>query len=62
MSSGFGLNGGRGRCFTFWQDLQKCYVSCEDEAEKCRIYYEDYQECITHLKEVSWNEFLNKEI
>jgi NADH dehydrogenase (ubiquinone) Fe-S protein 5 len=52
MSSGFGTNGGRGRCFEFWQDLAKCHVSASDKSS-CLNYYKDYQECLYHKKEVS---------
>ncbi|KAI8586799.1 hypothetical protein BDZ88DRAFT_399429 [Geranomyces variabilis] len=52
MSSGFGLNGGRGRCFPFWQDFAKCYVQTDAPKEDCRLQFEDYQECLYHRKEV----------
>lgn len=51
MSSGFGLKGGRGRCFPFWQEFAKCYASA-DHPEDCRLQYDDYQECLFHRKEV----------
>lgn len=50
-SSGFGFNGGRGRCFTLWQDYIKCYAQADTERE-CDLYKEDHQECIWHAKEV----------
>jgi NADH dehydrogenase (ubiquinone) Fe-S protein 5 len=53
MSSGFGLKGGRGRCFPFWQEFAKCYASA-DHPEDCRLQYEDYQECLFHRKEVGF--------
>ncbi|KAJ3158677.1 hypothetical protein HDU86_002642 [Geranomyces michiganensis] len=52
MSSGFGLNGGRGRCFPFWQDFAKCYVQTDAPKEDCRLQFEDYQECLYHRKEL----------
>ncbi|KAJ3119960.1 hypothetical protein HK098_004995 [Nowakowskiella sp. JEL0407] len=51
MSSGFGTNGGRGRCFPFWQEFAKCYVSVDDPIE-CKNQYEDYNECLYHKKEL----------
>ncbi|KAI8908037.1 hypothetical protein EDD86DRAFT_173996, partial [Gorgonomyces haynaldii] len=50
MSSGFGLNGGRGRCFPFWQEFAKCYVESE-EPKLCAAFKEDYMECLFHKKE-----------
>ncbi|KAJ3194191.1 hypothetical protein HK101_003311 [Irineochytrium annulatum] len=49
-SSCFGTNGGRGRCFPFFQELTKCYVQTA-ETEDCRLYYEDYMECLHGRKE-----------
>jgi NADH dehydrogenase (ubiquinone) Fe-S protein 5 len=51
MSSGFGTNGGRGRCFPFWQEFAKCHVQ-SDTLEECKNAFEDYQECLFHKKEV----------
>ncbi|KAJ3313728.1 hypothetical protein HDV04_001532 [Boothiomyces sp. JEL0838] len=50
MSSGFGTNGGRGRCFPFWQEFAKCHVQSEQQGE-CKNAFEDYQECLFHKKE-----------
>ncbi|KAJ3092170.1 hypothetical protein HK102_010131 [Quaeritorhiza haematococci] len=50
MASGFGTNGGRNRCFPFFQDFAKCYVQA-DHPEECRLQFEDYQECLFHTKE-----------
>ncbi|KAI8808859.1 hypothetical protein BJ742DRAFT_756250 [Cladochytrium replicatum] len=52
MSSGFGLNGGRNRCFTFFQEFMKCYAQA-DNREECRLQFEDYQECLYHRKELA---------
>ncbi|GAA5908763.1 hypothetical protein JCM5296_005762 [Sporobolomyces johnsonii] len=52
MASGFGYNGGRSRCFPFWQDFQKCYAGA-DVPEQCTLQKEDYLECLHHTKEVS---------
>ncbi|KEY65782.1 hypothetical protein S40285_07558 [Stachybotrys chlorohalonatus IBT 40285] len=56
MSSGYGLNGGVGRCFPFWQEVMACYVvntSAEDDSgkKKCSFALEDYYECLHHKKE-----------
>ncbi|KAK2067899.1 hypothetical protein P8C59_001600 [Phyllachora maydis] len=56
MASGYGLNGGPGRCFPFWQELLACYVvntSNEDDSGKlkCVPALEDYYECLHHKKE-----------
>ena len=51
MSSGFGTNGGRGRCFPFWQDFAKCYIQTQ-EPRDCALAFEDYRECMYHRKEV----------
>ncbi|KAI8831575.1 hypothetical protein BC829DRAFT_366154, partial [Chytridium lagenaria] len=48
---GFGTNGGRGRCFPFFQEFSKCYVQA-DSPKECKLQYEDYQECLYHRKEV----------
>ncbi|PFH54929.1 hypothetical protein XA68_11686 [Ophiocordyceps unilateralis] len=56
MASGFGMNGGPGRCFPFWQDVLACYVintTSEDDSgkKKCALPLEDYYECLHHKKE-----------
>ncbi|CEG80751.1 Putative NADH dehydrogenase (Ubiquinone) Fe-S protein 5 [Rhizopus microsporus] len=40
MSSGFGLDGGRGRCFHFWQEFNKCYASA-DLPQQCLAQRDD---------------------
>ncbi|KAI7886130.1 hypothetical protein K492DRAFT_140845 [Lichtheimia hyalospora FSU 10163] len=50
MSSGFGLDGGRGRCFHFWQEFNKCYASA-DFPQQCLAQRDDYLECLHHTKE-----------
>ncbi|KAJ6144791.1 hypothetical protein N7470_008686 [Penicillium chermesinum] len=56
MASGYGLNGGPGRCYPFWQEVLGCYVvnSSEGEAgkKKCIPALEDYNECLHHKKEI----------
>ncbi|KAK0392149.1 hypothetical protein NLU13_1647 [Sarocladium strictum] len=56
MSSGYGMHGGVGRCFPFWQEVMACYVvntSGEDKSgkKKCAPPLEDYYECLHHKKE-----------
>ncbi|KAI9727640.1 MAG: hypothetical protein M1828_005868 [Chrysothrix sp. TS-e1954] len=56
MASGYGNNGGPGRCFPFWQEVLACYVvnsSSEDgtQIRKCGAPLEDYYECLHHRKE-----------
>ncbi|CAD0031889.1 unnamed protein product [Aureobasidium pullulans] len=56
MSSGYGLTGGPGRCFPFWQEMLACYVvntNSEDGSgkKKCAPMLEDYYECLHHRKE-----------
>ncbi|KAI9155292.1 NADH dehydrogenase [Paramyrothecium foliicola] len=56
MSSGYGMHGGIGRCFPFWQEVMACYVvntSAEDDSgkKKCTLPLEDYYECLHHKKE-----------
>ncbi|KAH6565515.1 hypothetical protein BASA50_003636 [Batrachochytrium salamandrivorans] len=50
MSSGYGIAGGRGRCFTFWQEFTRCHVQA-DSISECRPLFEDYRECLYHKKE-----------
>ncbi|KAI3618534.1 hypothetical protein CBS9595_002897 [Malassezia furfur] len=50
MASGFGFNGGPSRCFSFWQDFRKCYVTAESAGE-CMPQKDDYLECLHHTKE-----------
>ncbi|XP_044721946.1 NADH:ubiquinone oxidoreductase subunit [Hirsutella rhossiliensis] len=56
MASGYGMHGGPGRCFPFWQDVFACYVvntTAEDDSgkKKCAMPLEDYYECLHHKKE-----------
>ncbi|KAK3378489.1 hypothetical protein B0H63DRAFT_480031 [Podospora didyma] len=58
MASGYGLHGGPGRCFPFWQEMLACYVvntTSEDSSgkKKCAPALEDYYECLHHKKEAS---------
>ncbi|KAF9765912.1 hypothetical protein IL306_001734 [Fusarium sp. DS 682] len=60
MASGYGMNGGVGRCFPFWQEVMGCYVvntSAADDSgkKKCGLVLEDYYECLHHKKEVGLN-------
>ncbi|KAJ5852165.1 uncharacterized protein N7529_011550 [Penicillium soppii] len=55
MASGYGNNGGPGRCYAFWQEVLGCYVVNSGEGEngkkKCVPALEDYHECLHHRKE-----------
>ncbi|KAJ3075515.1 hypothetical protein HDU98_007888 [Podochytrium sp. JEL0797] len=51
MASGFGTSGGRGRCFSFFQDYAACFAQA-DSPKQCLLQYEDYQECLYHRKEI----------
>ncbi|KAI9218567.1 hypothetical protein BC828DRAFT_360002 [Blastocladiella britannica] len=53
MASGFSLNGGRSRCFAFFQDLQKCHLTADEPRSQCAIYKDDYLECLHHRKEIA---------
>ncbi|RUP51320.1 hypothetical protein BC936DRAFT_148765 [Jimgerdemannia flammicorona] len=52
MASGFGYNGGRGRCFNFWQEFHKCYAMA-DSPQECLLQRDDYLECLHHTKEIA---------
>ncbi|KAI8896975.1 hypothetical protein BC833DRAFT_595439 [Globomyces pollinis-pini] len=60
MSSGFGTNGGRGRCFPFWQEFAKCHVQ-STTLEECTKPFEDYQECLFHRKEIARSTIVKEE-
>ncbi|KAK8100349.1 NADH dehydrogenase iron-sulfur protein 5-A [Apiospora kogelbergensis] len=58
MASGYGLTGGPGRCFPFWQEVLACYVvntNADDNSgkAKCAPVLEDYYECLHHKKEAA---------
>ena len=44
------FNAGRGRCFHFWQEFNKCYASA-DLPQQCLAQRDDYLECLHHTKE-----------
>ncbi|KAI0034664.1 hypothetical protein K488DRAFT_83730 [Vararia minispora EC-137] len=52
MASGFGFNGGRPRCFAYWQEFTKCYTQTDSPAA-CNPQAEDYLECLHHTKEIA---------
>jgi len=51
MVSGFGLHGGKGRCFALFKDFTDCVngADASQKASACVRQHEDYKECI-HLK------------
>ncbi|KAJ7515700.1 hypothetical protein O6H91_22G024200 [Diphasiastrum complanatum] len=60
MASGFGLHGGKGRCFDVWMDFSECISRCTMPAE-CALLRDDYFECLHHRKEFSRLNAINKE-
>jgi NADH dehydrogenase (ubiquinone) Fe-S protein 5 len=56
MVQGFGAFGGRGRCYSFWQDYMKCLTDNGRRlaASKCNFEKEDYMECLHGRKMVSF--------
>ena len=54
MVHGYGKNGGRGRCYIFWNDLLTCVRHAEsaniDHVKECELQREDYLECLHHKK------------
>ncbi len=53
MVNGFGVRGGRGRCYPFFE----AFVACVNEAgnargHKCTLQADDYKECLHHEKAV----------
>ncbi|KAF8888521.1 hypothetical protein BD779DRAFT_1523313 [Infundibulicybe gibba] len=52
MASGYGYGGGRSRCFTYWQEFQKCYAQTDNPTE-CRPQSDDYLECLHRPKETA---------
>lgn len=53
MSSGHGIRSKQGRCYPFWSEVARCRAQPEATVEACKIYVEDYLECLFHKKEVS---------
>jgi NADH dehydrogenase (ubiquinone) Fe-S protein 5 len=53
MASGFGYTGGRSRCFTYWQEFQKCYIQSDKPTAECRPLADDYLECLHKPKEIA---------
>ncbi|EDR08198.1 uncharacterized protein LACBIDRAFT_179454 [Laccaria bicolor S238N-H82] len=60
MASGFGWGGGRSRCFTYWQEFQKCYAQTDNPIE-CRPQSRDYLECLHHPQEVTRAKIVQEE-
>ncbi|KAI9226665.1 MAG: hypothetical protein DHS80DRAFT_32529 [Piptocephalis tieghemiana] len=59
MSSGYGNNGGRGRCYPFWQEFNKCYVQAEGPKE-CLDLQDDYFECLSRAREIKRTKIINE--
>lgn len=54
MASGVGVNGGPGRCYSFWVEFTKCLETASVPID-CKDYREDYIECLHHRKEFARN-------
>ena len=53
MTSGFGAQGGPGRCTQLWLSYSKCVDESEkDPASECRDLRADYFECLHHRVEM----------
>jgi NADH dehydrogenase (ubiquinone) Fe-S protein 5 len=52
MTSGYGLNGGVGRCYPFFKALERCLRESVDPRQ-CALYHEDYFECLHRTKELA---------
>ncbi|PXF41073.1 NADH dehydrogenase [ubiquinone] iron-sulfur protein 5-B [Gracilariopsis chorda] len=50
MASGHGVNGGPGRCYSFWLDFTKCLADADLPID-CKDLRDDYMECLHHKKE-----------
>jgi hypothetical protein len=54
MVQGFGVRGGRGRCFPFFESFLECVNTAGNErGYKCVKQADDYKECLHHQKAVS---------
>ena len=53
MASGFGFQGGPGRCSAVWLAYSKCVDACEsgDPVAQCKPLRGDYLECLHHKLE-----------
>mgnify|MGYP004716844799 CR=1 FL=1 len=52
MSSGYGFNSGKGRCFGEFQRYIECFTNANTERPlHCAPHAEDYFECLHHKKE-----------
>ncbi|KAL7752037.1 hypothetical protein RI367_002566 [Sorochytrium milnesiophthora] len=58
MASGYGIQGGRPRCFMLWQEFQKCYLTSEDPRQTCVPHKDDYFECLHRTKEIARNRII----
>lgn len=59
MVSGYGAEGGKGRCYSFWQVFVKCVETngMAKSREVCWRQWDDYMECLHQRKTVGidWN-------
>lgn len=52
--SGIRFNGGASRCWNSWQKFIDCYTAKDtaDPLKSCKLFAEDYHECLHHTKEI----------
>ncbi|KAK9328656.1 NADH:ubiquinone oxidoreductase 11.5kD subunit [Lipomyces starkeyi] len=65
MSSGFGLTGGKSRCYNLWVDLAQCeseFKSGAIERSACQTKLADFVECLDHKRERARLEEIREEI
>jgi len=64
MASGFGANGGPGRCFSPFQNFQSCVSGLHKKGEQlpkeCSAFMEDYIECLHFTKQRTYEAALHK--
>ncbi|KAK9323252.1 hypothetical protein V1517DRAFT_338084 [Lipomyces orientalis] len=65
MASGFGLTGGKSRCYDLWVDLAQCeteFKSGAIERSACQTKLADFIECLDHKRERARLEEVREEI
>lgn len=51
--SGVGYTGGTSRCWYEWQKFLDCYTAKDvTDPSQCKLFAEDYTECLHHSKEI----------
>ncbi|KAK9468685.1 hypothetical protein V1512DRAFT_61833 [Lipomyces arxii] len=65
MSSGFGLSGGKGRCYDLWLDVVKCSNDVDNGTmtrAQCQVPLSDFVECLHHNRERARLEEIRQEL